>query len=106
MMSKRGIGRILMIVLAGSATLAICAVPYTGFYRNARFARMSLDEQLRTQERHINDPLFLYHLGCKLNARQRFGEAALALERSVGLDPDAAAARDEWARALLGSGQV
>jgi tetratricopeptide (TPR) repeat protein len=106
MKRKRWITRIAVLLVVAGATLAVCALPYTAFVRNARFARLSLEEQLRQQEQHFNDPLFLYHFGRNLNARQRFKEALPVLERAVGLDPEYAASRDEWARAQLGCGRV
>ncbi len=95
----------LFLLAAAGIALAVSIVPYTVAYRNFRYTQMSLDEQLQTAAQHNDDPLFLYHLGRKLNQRQRFAEARPALERAAGLDPDAAAARDEWARALIGLGQ-
>src|SRR5579864_1346415 len=104
MQRRRTIMALLLLVTAGIA-LAVSVAPYTVAYRNYRYTQMSLDEQLKDADRHNDDSLFLYHLGRKLNQRQRFAEARPALERAVGLDPDAAAARDEWARALIGIGQ-
>ncbi len=101
----RNIVAVTLVVAAVGAALAV-SVPYTAAYRNARFSRMSLDEQIRTQARYADDPIFLYYLGRKLNRQQRFAEARPFLERAVGIDPDSVAYRDEWARAQLGTGQV
>src|SRR5262249_5585727 len=46
----------------------------------------------------------LYYIGLRLNQSQRFSEADPYLRQAVGLDPSSPRLRDEWARALLGSG--
>jgi tetratricopeptide (TPR) repeat protein len=56
--------------------------------------------------RSDDDPRLLYYLGRQLNRQGRFAEADPILRRAVGLDPDTPRLRDEWARALLGSGLV
>jgi tetratricopeptide (TPR) repeat protein len=66
---------------------------------------MSLEEQVRVQTRFAGDPVFLYHLGRKLNQRQRFGEALPILERAAAMEPDGGRVRDEWAQAQMGTGQ-
>jgi tetratricopeptide (TPR) repeat protein len=53
-----------------------------------------------------NDPIFLYHFGKKLDSAGDYAAADPYLERAAGLDPDSAAIRDEWARALMGHGRV
>jgi Flp pilus assembly protein TadD len=65
---------------------------------------MGLEEQIRVQSRFSGDPIFLYHLGRKLNQRQRFDEALPILERAVGMDTNDARVRDEWAQAQMGTG--
>jgi tetratricopeptide (TPR) repeat protein len=97
--------RVTALAVAGGATVvALCALPYSAAYRDASYLRMSLEEQIRLQSRFASDPLFLYHLGHKLNQRQRFGEALPVLERAVGMDANDARVRDEWAQAQMGTG--
>ncbi|HZO90288.1 MAG TPA: tetratricopeptide repeat protein [Chthonomonadaceae bacterium] len=62
----------------------------------------SLERERRT--RGDNDPRLLYYLGLRLNQRAQFAAADPILRKAVGLDPDSPRLRDEWARALLGSG--
>src|SRR2546423_515530 len=75
-------------LIVGAVAAGIRAVPYSAAYRNSRFARMSLEEQQQVQDGYVNDSIFLRHLGSKLCARGRFGEAVPVLERAVGLDPE------------------
>ncbi len=105
-MTKSWILRTLQLAAVAGVTLAVCAIPYTAAYRDARFRHLGLEELSRTQEAHVNDPIFLYYFGRRLNERQQYGASLPVLERAVGLDPDAARARDEWARALLATGNV
>lgn len=105
-MQKSALKRIVAFATVSVVTLLACTIPYTTAYRNMRYARMSLKEQLQTEAEHLNDPLFLTYLGRRLNDEQRFQQALPIAERAVGLDPDSARARDEWTRALLGTGQV
>src|SRR5579871_586185 len=105
-MGNRSLSRVLLLVAVAAGTLAVCAVPYTALYRNARFSRLRLEELAGIQERYVNDPIFLTYFGRRLNERQQFTQALPVLERAAGLDPDSAPARDEWAKALLGTGQV
>lgn len=105
-MQKRQIALLLLLLTAAGIAVAFRVVPFTAAYREARFSRMSLEDLSRAQESHVNDSIFLYYFGKRLNERQDFGQAATVLERAAGFDPDSARIRDEWARAQLGSGQV
>lgn len=69
-----------------------------------RYSRMSLPELEAQRGRGADDPRLLFHLGRQLNVRGRFAEADPLLRQAVGMDPESARLRDEWAKALLGSG--
>src|SRR5207237_10252895 len=73
-------------------------------YQDYRYARMSIPQLQRERGGRLDNPRLLYHLGRQLNAQLRFAEADPLLRHAVGLDPDSPRLRDEWARALLGSG--
>ena len=96
----------LLFVIAGFAYLAGTLAYYSPAGRHWRYARMRLPDQIQAQERYVDDPLFLYHLSRKLNAQGQFADALPFAERAVGLNPDDANARDEWAKAMLGTGQA
>ncbi len=74
--------------------------------QNWRWSRAALPALLRERATHPDNPCLLYYVGARLNAAGRFAEAEDALRHAVGIDPDAAELRDEWARAQLGSGQI
>jgi tetratricopeptide (TPR) repeat protein len=84
------------------------AARHTPWYQEWRYSRLPLPALERERHRGWgdDDPRLLYHLGRRLNEQQRFAEADPVLRRAVGLDPDTARLRGEWARALLGSGLV
>lgn len=71
-----------------------------------RLQRMGAAALRRECAAHPDDPLRLYFLGVRLNRRGRFGEAEQVLQHAVGIDPDSARTRDEWARAQLGVGRI
>jgi len=105
-MRKKGILPTLLFATGAFAYLAFALSTSSVAGKSRRYARMSLETQLREQSQYLNDPLFLTALSHKLNARQRFAEALPFAERAVGLDPDYAPARDAWAGAMLGTGQA
>ena len=96
----------LIFVSAGFAYFIFTLLSYSAAGKHWRYARMSLPEQLRLQEQYVNDPVFLYHLCRKLNAQGQFAAAQPFAERAVGLDPDDAPTRDEWTKAMMGTGQA
>ncbi len=96
----------LLFVIAGFAYLAFTLASSSTAGKHWRYARMSLTEQLRVQEQYANDPIFLYHLSSKLNATGQYAAALPFAERAVGLEPNDAQMRDEWTKAMLGTGQA
>lgn len=104
-LSKK-LSSLLATAALGSLVVALVGAPYSGWYQDWRDAQCSLETLLKEQAGHQNDPIFLYYIGRRLNERQRYAEAAPFLECAVGLDPESARQRDEWARALLGSGEI
>src|SRR5262249_54539311 len=72
--------------------------------REWRLARMSLEDLQRERHGRMDDPVLLYYIGLRMNERRHFAEADPILRQAVGLDPESPRLRDEWARALLGSG--
>lgn len=103
---KRTAGQWLVLLGVAGATLAVCAVPYSAPFRDWRYGRMDAAQLAQIQEQRLNDPIFLYYFGRRLNERGQFGEALPALERAVGMEKNSARLRDEWAKAQMGSGQV
>lgn len=72
--------------------------------RRWQLERRPLSTLIRERTTNWDDPVYLAVLGERLNRQGRYPEADPMLRRCVGLDPDEASYRDEWARALLGSG--
>jgi tetratricopeptide (TPR) repeat protein len=73
-------------------------------YQEWRLARLSLAQLQKERGNRLDDPRLLYYVGLRLNQQGRFREADPLLRQAVGLDPHSPRLRDEWARALLGSG--
>ena len=73
-------------------------------YREWRYSRQPVSSLQREWTRSQTDPIFLYYLGLRLNQQGRYTEADPVLRQAVGFDLDSPRLRDEWARALLGSG--
>jgi tetratricopeptide (TPR) repeat protein len=95
-----------LLLAAVSATGAWIVLRQTPWYAERHYARLSL-AQLQAEGaggKGENNPRLLYYLGRRLNEQQRFAQADPILRQAVGLDPDSPRLRDEWARALLGSG--
>ena len=95
----------LLLAVISAAGLAFVA-RQTPWYAEWQYARLSLAE-LEAEGaggNGENNPRLLYYLGRRLNEQQRYAQADPILRRAVGLDPHAPRLRDEWARALLGSG--
>ena len=101
-----GRGTVAASVVAGSLVLGALAAPYTGWARDARFGRQSLESLSAEPKSRASDPIFLYWIGRRLNEANRLGEAAPLLERAAALDGDSSRIRDEWVRAQLGSGAI
>jgi tetratricopeptide (TPR) repeat protein len=102
---RRRLGWALFLIT--SAAVAACALPYTPVVQEWRLAHASVPALIRAVHGDIgraDDPRPLYYLGLRLNQMGRFQEADPVLRRGVGLDPNDPRLRDEWARALLGSG--
>jgi tetratricopeptide (TPR) repeat protein len=95
------------IVLAvGAVLIGGIAIPYTGFWRDAKYSKMPLESLRREQAIHGGDPVFLYWLGRRLNEKGQYREAATALEPAVKMEPNAARLRDAWAQAQLATGRA
>src|SRR5579871_2334998 len=94
------------LLLVLTVCIVLWGVLRSPWYQQRRWARLPLAALERERDAHPNDPVFLTYLGLHLNEANRFAEAQPVLERAVGLDPDAPLPREQWARALLGSGQV
>ena len=73
-------------------------------YEEFTLSRLDISQFPKLIKSHMDDPMFLYQLGRKLNEKERYSEADPFLRRAVGISPDNPKYRDEWARALLGSG--
>ena len=73
-------------------------------YQDYTLSRLELSKFQPLIATHMDDPIFLYQLGRKLNEKERFVEADPFLQRAVGISPENPKYRDEWARALLGKG--
>lgn len=85
--------------------IALCAIlSQTSAVRRWQLMRRPLTALIHDRSRNWDDAVYLGVLGQRLNQQGRYTEADPVLRRCVGLDPDEAAFRDEWARALLGSG--
>ncbi|HEV2471913.1 MAG TPA: tetratricopeptide repeat protein, partial [Chthonomonadales bacterium] len=95
------------VIAAG--LLACCALALRYLNRAGQirqFRRMSLHSLALIQRDHLNDPVFLFYFGRRLNDAGSSDQAIPVLERAAGLEPDDGPVRDEWARALLQTGQV
>ena len=95
------------VFLVSAAVIALCAAPYSPFLQERRLSHASLPALAREAGDSlgkVNDARLLYYLGLRLNQQQRFQEADPVLRRGVGISPHEPRLRDEWARALLGSG--
>lgn len=90
--------------LGAAAALGTWGLLRGPWYREITLSGMSLEALQRAPGDVMSDPARLYHIGRRLNDQERFGAADPLLRQAVGLDPDSARLRDEWARALLGSG--
>lgn len=88
------------------ALLGVWALLSSPMFLRWRYRHMTLLQMMRQLPKHRVDPIFLYYLGLKLNQRGDYVHADAVLRHAVGLDPDNPKYRDEWARALLGSGLV
>jgi tetratricopeptide (TPR) repeat protein len=99
------------VLLASVAALGLAAASarlawYLPVVQEWRIARTPLADLVKERGPVSDDPRLLYHIGRRLNQQERFADAEGNLRQAVGLDPDSAPLRDEWARALLGTGRV
>ena len=96
-----------LLALGASAAILFslaCLAAQSAPYREWRFSRQSLPTLERELARSQTDPIFLYYFGLRLNQQGRYLQADPVLRQGVGFDPESPRLRDEWARALLGSG--
>lgn len=71
-----------------------------------RLRRASLPALVRERGTKTTNPRLLYYIGLRLNQQGRFAEAESNLRAAVGMEMESARLRDEWARALLGTGRI
>lgn len=91
------------------SAVAVVAIPALPLVRENRFQSLSLTDLEAQMQRNAGlerDPIFLYHLGRRLNESERFGVAQGILEKAAGYAPGESRIRDEWTRSLVGQGQV
>lgn len=95
------------LLLAFALAVGLWGLLNGPWYQEWRLSRMplqALQKQIGADLEKVADARLLYFTGLRLNEQGRFSEADPILRRAVGLDPDSPRIRDEWAKALLGSG--
>lgn len=102
---KKSHSGILFVLGLGAVVATGFVATNTEWYQERKFSRQTLTElQKQREAQGINNPIYLYHLGMQLNQQGKFVEADPVLRQAVGLDPHSVRYRDEWTKALLGSG--
>ncbi|HZO91530.1 MAG TPA: tetratricopeptide repeat protein [Chthonomonadaceae bacterium] len=101
---RRFVWMLRLAFLLAAAGIGTWGVLHGPWYQERRLAHMSLQALQRERGNRLDDPRLLYYIGLRLNQQGRFAEADPLLRQAVGLDPDSPRLRDEWAKALLGSG--
>jgi Flp pilus assembly protein TadD len=95
-----------VIAMGALAVASASLVLNSAAYQDWRLARLDTPAlQSELQSRGESSRL-LYYLGRSLNRQKRCAEADGYLRQGVGLEPDSPRLREEWARALLGSGKT
>jgi tetratricopeptide (TPR) repeat protein len=94
------------VLALGALLLAAIAAPYTGWWRETKYAQMPLEALKNEQATRGGDPIFLYYLGYRLNEKGQYREAAEALEPAVKMEPTSTRLRDAWAQAQLATGNA
>ena len=89
-----------------ATVLGARAYRFTDRYQDQRWAALSLDQYSAQLKSHLDEPLFLYHYGKLLNEKEHYKDARSLLERAAERLPESARIRDEWAKALLGEGNL
>ncbi len=97
-------GRVLFLAVA--LIIAAWGLAHNPWVRNRRLAAMSLGELEKAAGPRTEDADLLYYLGLRYDERGEFGSAAPVLKRAAELSPDQARIREEWMRALLGTGDA
>jgi tetratricopeptide (TPR) repeat protein len=92
------------VLLVAFVAAGVWGIPRHPWYQEWRLSRLSLVSLQKERGIRMDDPVLLYYTGLRLNQMGRYPEADPLLRQAVGIDPDAPRYRDEWARALLGSG--
>ena len=95
-----------LICLAAIGLVSASCVLQSGRYQDWRLARLPLAALQSELQARGETPRLLYYVGLRLNEAKRFAEADGYLRQGVGLDMESAPLREEWARALLGSGKT
>jgi len=95
----------LRVLLVGCAvTAGIWGIINGPWYQEYRLSHLSFTTLNHDARYHLADARWFYWLGVRLNERQQYTLADPALRHACELDPDNPRLRDEWTRALLGSG--
>lgn len=88
--------------------LAVCAgtwgVVNNPWLQERRYPGMTLAQLEKARGNRMDDPALLYFQGRRLNEVGRFKDADPLLRQAVALEPALEVYRDEWTKALLGSG--
>ena len=98
----------LTVVLAvgGLAAASASLVLNSAAYQDWRLARLDTPALQNELQSRGESSRLLYYLGRSLDRQMRYAEADGYLRQGVGLDPESPRLREEWARALLGSGKT
>ena len=75
-------------------------------YQDRQWSALTLPQFQARLPENKTEPRFLYHFGKLLNTQERFRDAQTLLEQAAERQPDSARIRDEWAKALIGQGNI
>lgn len=93
-----------ILFLTAALSLGVWGLLNHPAYRDYRLSRLTLEQLQKERGQRMDDSLILYYIGLRLNEKEQFSLADPFLRQAVGLNPSNPRYRDEWARALLGSG--
>ena len=104
---RRARARLTAVAAAvGLAGASASLVLNSAAYQDRRLARLDTPSLQNELQSRGESSRLLYYLGRSLNRQKRCEEADGYLRQGVGLDPQSPRLREEWARALLGSGKT
>ena len=95
-----------LLFISISVAVAAWGILRSPWMSERRYSGMSLVDLERERAGRLTSPTLLYYVGRRMNEQGRFAAADPVLRNAVGLDPHSARLRDEWAKALLGSGLI